>query len=476
MTPKPKKKTAKAKKAWSGRFTEGPDPRAEAYSSSLEIDVRLLPYDVVASQAHVEMLGKQKIIARSEAKKIQQGLDKILADWEKGVVPTQPQDEDVHMLVERRLYEKIGDVAGKMHTARSRNDQVLTDLKLYLQDESEEIICGLLAVQKALFTLARKHTGWIMPGYTHMQVAQPVLVSHWLMAHLEAFHRDEMRFVQVLQGSLDELPLGSAALAGTSHSIDRKLAAELLGFSRVSVNSMDTVGDRDFCLEFLSTAAICAIHLSRLTEELIWFSGSEYRFVTMHQGFSTGSSIMPQKRNPDIAELIRGRSSRVIGDLMTLLTVLKGLPLTYNRDLQEDKTPVFDTCDVLVQTFIVLAPMLESMTLNREALETACERGFPTATEAADHLVKKGVPFREAHEAVGRIVTYASERGITLDKFPLDLWQKFHPKFGKEIIIEVTLENTVARKKSAGGTGQEPVRSAMARTRKRLFGTKRGNK
>ncbi|MCK5241664.1 argininosuccinate lyase [bacterium] len=477
MTPKPKKMKTKAPgKAWSGRFTQGPDPRAEAYSSSLAVDIRLLPYDIIGSQAHVEMLGRQKILRRTEARKIQQGLQKILQEWEKGSIKITSQDEDVHMLVERRLYEIIGSVAGKMHTARSRNDQVLTDVKLYLQDECEEIIQGLRTIQKVFLKLAEKHMGWVMPGYTHMQVAQPVLVSHWLLAHLEALVRDETRFTRLLFGSLDELPLGSAALAGTTHPIDRQQVAKYLGFSRVTANSMDTVGDRDFCLEFLNAAAICAIHTSRLAEEIVWFSSSEYQFITLNQGFSTGSSIMPQKRNPDIAELIRGRSGKIVGNLVTLLTVLKGLPMTYNRDLQEDKEPIFNTSDILIQTFIVLAPMLESMRLNQEAMQSACQHGFPTATEAADHLVAQGVPFREAHAVVGRAVTYAAQEGLQLEQLSLAKWRNFHPQFQAGILQVVRLQNSIERKKSLGGTASSRVKAALKKVRNRLFTAKKAKK
>ncbi|MBN1595474.1 argininosuccinate lyase, partial [candidate division FCPU426 bacterium] len=447
----------------------------ERYSSSLEVDMRLLPYDVASSQAHVDMLRQQRIISRQEARIIQQGLQKILKEWEQGRMAVRADDEDVHMLVERRLRELAGPVAGKMHTARSRNDLVLTDLKLYLRDECEEIIRGLLRVQEALCRQARKHVDWAMPGYTHMQVAQPVLVSHWLLAHLEAFHRDEMRFRELLKGGLDELPLGAAALAGTSHPIDRHQTARWLGFSRVSSNSMDTVADRDFCLEFLSAAAICAVHFSRLAEELVWFSSSEFGFLTLDQGFSTGSSIMPQKRNPDIAELMRGRSGAVIGHLMALLTVCKGLPLTYNRDLQEDKEPVFRTADLLIQTCIVLPPMLLTLTFNRDNMLAACKRGFPTATDAADHLVGQGVPFREAHAAVGRAVTSAARENLALEDFSLERWRTFHSRFQPGIQQVVQVADSIRRKKSWGGTAGMRVRAAVQKASRRLFPAKSRN-
>lgn len=458
-----------ADKAWSGRFTQRSDPRADAYSFSLDVDIRLLPFDVVGSQAHAEMLRRCRVLSRDEERRIQAGLKRILREWERGRLAPKPQDEDVHMLVERRLGELIGPVAGKLHTARSRNDQVVTDLKLYLREEITELTDGLRHTQQALWTLARKHADWIMPGYTHMQVAQPVLAGHWLLAHLEAFARDAARFAALLRGSLDELPLGAAALAGTSHPIDRRRTAKLLGFSRVTGNSMDTVADRDFALEFLSAAALCGLHASRLAEELVWFASGEFGFLTVAQGFATGSSIMPQKRNPDIAELLRGRAGRLAGDWVTLFTVLKGLPLTYNRDLQEDKPPIFDAMDALQGALAVLPPLLASLTLHRERMRRACDRGFPTATEAADHLARQGVPFRQAHSVVGRAVTYAAGRGRGLTDLSLDEWRRFHPAFRPGVRDDISLERSIQSKRSLGGTSPTRVRAALARWRRVLF-------
>lgn len=474
-TKKPSR-TKSTGKAWAGRFTAKADPRAEAYAASLDLDIRLLPYDLVASQAHVEMLGRRKIISRAEAKKIQDSLKRIMREWERNKISPRPGDEDVHMLVERRLSELIGPVAGKMHTARSRNDQVVTDLKLYLQDECRTLIDGLRAVQRSLVKQAERHVGWLMPGYTHLQTAQPVWLSHWLLAHLKAFQRDEARFEQLLTGALDELPLGAAALAGTSHPIDRRATARLLGFSRISENSLDTVGDRDFCLEFLAALALCGVHFSRLAEELVLFSSHEFGFLTCDQGFATGSSIMPQKRNPDIAELIRGRSGRLFGNLMALLTVLKGLPLAYNRDLQEDKAAVFEAADTVVHTLIVLPPLLDTLQFHRERLEQACQLGFPTATEAADHLARQGVPFREAHAAVGRAVTWAAGQKKGLEEITLEKWRYFHPAFKSGVLADVKLSQAVTSKKSWGSTAPNQVRAALGRERKRLFPGKRVNK
>ncbi len=465
-SPKP---PASLDKAWSGRFTQRSDPRADAYSFSLDVDIRLLPFDVVGSQAHAEMLRRCRVLSRDEERRIQAGLKRILGEWERGRLAPKPQDEDVHMWVERRLGELIGPLAGKLHTARSRNDQVVTDLKLYLREEIDELSDGLRRTQQALWTLARKHADWIMPGYTHMQVAQPVLAGHWLLAHLEAFARDAARFSALLDGSLDELPLGAAALAGTSHPIDRRLTARLLGFSRVTGNSMDTVADRDFALEFLSAAALCGLHASRLAEELVWFASGEFGFLTVAQGFSTGSSIMPQKRNPDIAELLRGRAGRLAGNWVTLFTVLKGLPLTYNRDLQEDKPPLFDAVDAVQGALTVLPPLLASLTFHRERMRRACDRGFPTATEAADHLARQGVPFRQAHAVVGRAVTYAADRGLGLADLTLADWRGFHPSFQPGVRDDIALERSVRSKRSLGGTSPDQVRAALTRWRRVLF-------
>lgn len=462
------KKKQASKKAWAGRFTKGPDPLAEAYSTSIHIDLRMLPFDIMGSKAHAEMLGCTGIISKKEMAQLQKGLDQVYALWQAGKVKSKAQDEDVHMLVERMLYDLIGPVAGKLHTARSRNDQVITDFKLYLKVEVACIIEALQDVQKAILQLAQKHMGWIMPGYTHLQVAQPVLVSHWLLAHLEAFYRDEKRFEHLMDTSLDECPLGAAAMGGTGHPIDRKITAELLGFSKVSSNSMDTVAERDFCLEFLSAGSICGIHLSRLAEELVLFSSSEFKFVTVDQGFATGSSIMPQKRNPDIAELLRGRSGQLTGALMTLLTTMKGLPLTYNRDLQEDKEPVFKSGDTLRASLSVLAPMIQSLKLHKETLEKACQKGFPTATEAADHLVKQGIPFREAHEVVGQAVTAAAKKGTDLVDYTIEEWKQFHPAFQKSILKDVSLETTVQAKRSIGGTAPNQVKNVIKKQCKRL--------
>mgnify|MGYP006294876015 CR=1 FL=1 len=461
-------RTAKTRKAWSGRFTKPADARAERFASSLAVDLRLLPYDIVASQAHAEMLGRQGIVTRVESRRLIKGLDAVAARWRAGKLVFRPGDEDVHMLVERVLGEILGPLAGKLHTARSRNDQVATDLKLYLRDGVGHLAADLRAVQSVLADLAEKHLNWIMPGYTHMQVAQPVLVSHWLLAHVEALARDERRFEDLLAGGLDELPLGAAALAGTGHPIDRRRVARALGFARVTANSMDTVADRDFCAEFLAAAALCAVHLSRLAEEIVWFSGVEFGFITVEQACATGASIMPQKRNPDIVELVRGRTGRLVGNWTALMTTLKGLPLTYNRDLQEDKPPVFDSLDALMDALEVLTPMLAGLTFHRERLAAACSRGFPTATEAADHLVRRGVPFREAHEAVGKAVTAAAGAGADLADLTPVQWRRFHAKFGPDIARDVGLNTAVARKASAGGTAPRRVRRALAAVRRCL--------
>lgn len=463
-------------KAWAGRFSQGADKLAEAFSSSLAVDIRLLPVDIEASRAHAAMLGKQGILQGADVRRLHRGLARVLAEWREGKLKPQLADEDVHMLVERRLHELIGPVAGKLHTARSRNDQVITDLKLYLRLQVGRILQGLKAVQQALVAQAAGHVDWIMPGYTHMQVAQPVLLAHWLLAHTEAFYRDERRFSQLLQGSLDELPLGAAALAGTGHPIDRREAARQLGFARVTENSLDTVGDRDFCVEFLSAAALVGVHLSKLGEELVWFSNPAFGFVTVGEGYATGSSIMPQKRNPDIAELLRSKAGRLAGDLMSLLTLLKGLPHAYNRDLQEDKEPVFDAADTLTQSLPVLSGMLQTLAWDRGRLEAACGQGYPTATEAADHLVRQGVPFREAHAVVGRIVKILVERRAGFDSLVLTDWKAFHPQFQPSILEEVSLARSVRSKQSWGGTAPEQVVTSLRRHENRLGGGKKRKK
>ena len=447
---------AKTTKAWSGRFAAAADPRMEAFTSSLAVDRRLAAYDVRGSRAHCRMLVKQKIIARAEGEKILKGLQAVERELFRGDFPFLASDEDIHMAVERRLTEKIGPVGGKLHTARSRNDQVLLDVRLFLRDEIGALGKLVARLQKRLARLAKRHRTVVLPGYTHLQRAQPVLLAHHLLAYHAMFGRDAERLAEC-GARVNVLPLGAGALAGTTLPIDRAYVARLLGFARVSENSLDTVADRDFVAEFLSVAAILGMHLSRLAEELVLWSSSEFGFVELPDAFATGSSMMPQKKNPDVPEIIRGKTGRLYGNLFALLTVLKGLPLTYNRDLQEDKEPLFDSVDTLRGVLSVLEPMLGAMRFRPERLAAAARGGFMLATDVADYLVEKQVPFRRAHEVVGEVVQWCVAEGKELHQLTLEEWQRFSPAFEADLLPRLTPEAAVARRTSYGGTSPENV-------------------
>lgn len=447
---------AKTTKAWSGRFAAAADPRMEAFTSSLAVDRRLAAYDVRGSRAHCRMLVKQKIIARAEGEKILKGLQAVERELSRGDFPFLASDEDIHMAVERRLTEKIGPVGGKLHTARSRNDQVLLDVRLFLRDEIGALGKLVARLQKRLARLAKRHRTVVLPGYTHLQRAQPVLLAHHLLAYHAMFGRDAERLAEC-GARVNVLPLGAGALAGTTLPIDRAYVARLLGFARVSENSLDTVADRDFVAEFLSVAAILGMHLSRLAEELVLWSSSEFGFVELPDAFATGSSMMPQKKNPDVPEIIRGKTGRLYGNLFALLTVLKGLPLTYNRDLQEDKEPLFDSVDTLRGVLSVLEPMLGAMRFRPERLAAAARGGFMLATDVADYLVEKQVPFRRAHEVVGEVVQWCVAEGKELHQLTLEEWRRFSPAFEADLLPRLTLEAAVARRTSYGGTSPENV-------------------
>ena len=447
---------AKTTKAWSGRFAAAADPRMEAFTSSLAVDRRLAAYDVRGSRAHCRMLVKQKIIARAEGEKILKGLQAVERELSRGDFPFLASDEDIHMAVERRLTEKIGPVGGKLHTARSRNDQVLLDVRLFLRDEIGALGKLVARLQKRLARLAKRHRTVVLPGYTHLQRAQPVLLAHHLLAYHTMFGRDAERLAEC-GARVNVLPLGAGALAGTTLPIDRAYVARLLGFARVSENSLDTVADRDFVAEFLSVAAILGMHLSRLAEELVLWSSSEFGFVELPDAFATGSSMMPQKKNPDVPEIIRGKTGRLYGNLFALLTVLKGLPLTYNRDLQEDKEPLFDSVDTLRGVLSVLEPMLGAMRFRPERLAAAARGGFMLATDVADYLVEKQVPFRRAHEVVGEVVQWCVAEGKELHQLTLEEWRRFSPAFEADLLPRLTLEAAVARRTSYGGTSPENV-------------------
>jgi argininosuccinate lyase len=446
-----KKPTPKAAKPWGGRFTEATNRLVEEYTASIPYDWRLYPYDIAGSIAHATMLAKTGIIARKESAQIIAGLRSILAEIAEGRFEFSLELEDIHMNIEDRLIKKIGPVGGKLHTARSRNDQVALDLRMYLRDEIMEIDGLLKALQKVLVTLADKDRDTVLPGYTHLQRAQPVLFGHHLLAYYEMFERDRGRLRDCF-GRVNVLPLGSGALAGTVLPIDRKFTAKLLLFDSVCENSMDGVSDRDFAIEFVASCSQIMMHVSRLAEELVLWSSSEFGFITLSDAFTTGSSIMPQKKNPDVAELGRGKTGRVYGNLTALLTIMKGLPLAYNRDMQEDKEPVFDTADTVTGTLAVFAGMLSVMTVNRDAMRKSAEDGFITATDLADYLVRKGVPFRQAHDIVGRAVLRAMELRCGLMNMPLDEYQKLSPLVRDDVYEALSVEASVGRRTSAGGT------------------------
>ena len=447
---------AKNTKAWAGRFASAADPRMEAFTSSLAFDQRLAQYDIQGSVAHCRMLVKQKMLTRTEGEKILKGLKNVERELARGRFPFLPSDEDIHMAIERRLTEKIGSLGGKLHTARSRNDQVLLDVRLFVRDEIAAIHKLLSTLQKRLARVAKRHRSIVLPGYTHLQRAQPVLLAHHLLAYHEMFSRDAERLQQCAE-RVNVLPLGAGALAGTTLPIDRTYVARLLGFAKVSENSLDTVADRDFVVEFLSIGAMLGMHLSRLAEELVLWSSSEFGFIDLPDAFSTGSSMMPQKKNPDVPEIIRGKTGRLYGNLFALLTVLKGLPLTYNRDLQEDKEPLFDTVDTLKGILTVLEPMLGQLRFRTERLTEAALGGFMLATDVADYLVEKNLPFRRAHAVVGAVVQWCVAEGKELHQLTLQEWQQFSPLFEADLLPRLTLEAAVDRRQSYGGTARKNV-------------------
>jgi argininosuccinate lyase len=447
-------------KAWAGRFTEASNPLLEAFTSSLAFDQRLALYDIRGSIAHCRMLVKQKILTRAEGARIAKGLENVQRELEQGRFPFLPSDEDIHMAIERRLTEKIGPLGGKLHTARSRNDQVVLDVRLYLRDEITTIRQLLGTLQKQLARMAKRHSAVVMPGYTHLQRAQPVLLAHHLLAYYEMLSRDQERLQQCGE-RVNVLPLGAGALAGTTLPIDRHYVAKLLGFPRVSENSLDTVADRDFLAEFLSVCAILSMHLSRLAEELVLWASSEFGFIELPDAFATGSSMMPQKKNPDVPELVRGKTGRVYGNLFALLTVLKGLPLSYNRDLQEDKEPLFDTVDTVKGVLSVLEAMLPQIVFREDRLCEAALGGFTLATDVADYLVEKGLPFRKAHEVVGTVVRECLAEKKGLEQLSLEEWRRFSPLFGQDLFPRLTLESAVDRRRSYGGTARSEVQRRL---------------
>lgn len=454
-------------KLWGGRFEGSLEAWVEEFGASIGFDYRLAPYDLRGSLAHVQMLGETGVIAPEEAKAIQKGLEELLADYEAGLIEFDVTNEDIHMNMEALLTEKIGPVAGKLHTARSRNDQVATDMHLYLKDQLQQIGGKLLHLRQSLLDLAEEHVETIMPGYTHLQHAQPISFAHHLLAYYQMFSRDSERFTFNLKHA-DLSPLGAAALAGTTFPIGRERTAELMGFADIYHNSLDAVSDRDFILEFLANSSILIMHLSRLCEELINWCSYEYGFVSLSDTFSTGSSIMPQKKNPDMAELIRGKSGRVYGHLISLLTVMKSLPLAYNKDLQEDKEGMFDTVDTIQKSLDIMAGMLSSMTVNKERMLASTQQDFSNATELADYLAKKGLPFREAHEIVGKLVLECSKAGYYLQDISLERYQQVSPLIEQDIYQTLQSQTAVQRRNSLGGTGFAQIRQELARVKNEL--------
>lgn len=460
-----------AKKLWGGRYEKATNPLVESYTSSIAQDMALLPYDIAGSIAHARMLGRTAIIPKKDADAIVHGLEALATDVSAGEFQLDESLEDVHMNVEAALARKVGPVAGKLHTARSRNDQVATDFRMLVRESCELLIDDLIRIRRALLELAREHRTVIMPGYTHLQRAQPILFSHYLLAYFEMFERDEQRLWSC-HSRVNVCPLGSGALAGVPYPIDRDYTAAELGFDMASSNSLDAVSDRDFAIEFQSCAAIAMMHCSRMAEEIVLWSSTEFGFITLDDAFATGSSIMPQKKNPDIAELARGRTGRIYGNLLALLTAMKGLPLSYNRDLQEDKQGFLDSLMTLSTTLQIFAAVLGSMTVNVERMEQAATANYALATDIADYLAKKGVPFRDAHEAVGRLVRHAEQSGKGFDALSLAEYRQFSPEFEADV-LSINGLSAVSARDVYGGTAPGRVFEQLAEAEERLKDSER---
>lgn len=454
-------------KPWAGRFNEPTDVFVEAFTASVGFDQRLYKHDITGSIAHARMLAKVGVLTADECHKIVNGLEAIRADIDAGQFAWSVSLEDVHMNIESLLTERIGPVGKKLHTGRSRNDQVATDVRLYLRDEIDTIASELRRLQSAILTLAEAHTQTILPGFTHLQTAQPIVFAHHLLAWFEMLQRDRERLTDCRQ-RVNVLPLGSAALAGTTYPIDRAETARLLGFERIAENSLDAVSDRDFAIEFCAFASVLMMHLSRFSEELILWSSAQFRFVDLPDRFCTGSSIMPQKKNPDVPELVRGKSGRVFGHLIALLTLMKGQPLAYNKDNQEDKEPLFDVIDNVKGSLRVYADMVPFIQVNSDNMRDAAARGFSTATDLADYLVRKGVPFRDAHEIVGKAVRHGITTNKDLAQMSLTELQQFSTHITADVFSVLTLEGSVAARNHLGGTAPQQVTAALQRARERL--------
>ncbi len=449
-----------AKKLWAGRFASNVNADVERFTASISFDRYLCKYDIMGSIAHCMMLAKQKIISEAESRDIIRGLKEIENLIESGRVKMKDEHEDIHMLIETMLIKKIGASGRKLHTARSRNDQIALDERLYLREQIYEIVLLIDKLQKQILASAKIYIDTVMPGFTHLQHAQPVLFSHHLMAYFDMFQRDRQRFENCFE-RVNVMPLGSGALAGTPYPVDRKFIARLLGFFSITANSIDSVSDRDFLIEFCCSASITMMHLSRFCEELVLWSSSEFGFIEISDEFCTGSSIMPQKKNPDVAEIIRGKTGRVYGNLVSLLTVMKSLPLSYNRDLQEDKLPLFDTVDTTKSCLDIFALMLSGLEIKKDVMEAASQTGFITATDLADYLVGKKIPFRTAHGIVGKIVAYCIKQDKKLSELSFSELQKFSPDIGSDVLNCLDVSNSVNSRKAEGGTSSSSVNNAI---------------
>ncbi|MEY4696460.1 MAG: argininosuccinate lyase [Pseudomonadota bacterium] len=460
--------TTSANQMWGGRFAEGPDAIMQAINASIGFDKRLYAQDIRGSRAHAAMLAATGILTNKDAEAIGEGLLTVLSEIESGGFPFRVALEDIHMNVEARLKEIIGEPAGRLHTARSRNDQVAVDFRLWVRDQCDAAISGLEALMKAFLSQAEAGADWVMPGFTHLQTAQPVTWGHHMLAYVEMLSRDRGRFIDA-RARMNECPLGAAALAGTSFPIDRHMTAQALGFDRPTANSLDSVSDRDFALEFLSASSICAMHLSRFAEELVIWSSAQFRFVRLSDKWTTGSSIMPQKKNPDAAELLRAKLGRILGATVALFTVMKGLALTYSKDMQEDKEQVFDAADTLMLALAAMTGMVSDMQANRAVLATAAASGFSTATDLADWLVRElGLPFREAHHVTGTLVALAESSGCDLPDLTLAQMQQVHADIRADVFDVLGVENSVRSRTSYGGTAPDQVRAQIARWAERL--------
>lgn len=456
-------------KAWEGRFTEATDPEVERFTSSFSFDRRLFQYDIQGSIAHTEALGRAGLLTEGEQDTLIRGLKEIEAEIavEGDQIQAAPNDEDIHMHIERRLVEKVGEVGGKLHTGRSRNDQIALDLRLYLREETRTLLELIRSVQRALVAQAESHVDTVLPGYTHLQRAQPISLAHQLLAYYEMLERDRGRLTDCLK-RIDQMPLGAGALAGNSFGINREAVARALGFSEVTANSLDTVSDRDFIVEFLSAASILMMHLSRWAEDWILWASTEFGFIALPDRFCTGSSMMPQKKNPDVLELIRGKTGRVYGSLLTLLTLLKGLPLSYNRDLQEDKEPLFNTVDTVKSAVRLLADLVRQVSFRKERMLEATQEGFLLATDLADYLVPKGLPFRQAHKVAGKIVRQSLEEGRPMEGWTLAELQTFSPLFEGDVFECFSLTGALQRKRGIGGTSFQSIGAEIRKIKRKL--------